>query len=90
MADVAFTRHLTRFFPDLQEGPVDGATVREILDALDARHPGLRSYVLDDAGHLRKHVNIFVGEEPIADRAAQGDAVGADDRVFILQALSGG
>jgi len=90
MAHVAFTRHLQRFFPDLAEGEVPGETVREVIDALERRHPGLASYLVDETGRLRRHVNVFVGDEPIRDRAGLADAVRPTDRVFILQALSGG
>lgn len=91
MARVSFTSHLKRFFPDLaEEEQVPGATVREVLDELERRHRGLASYVVDDAGRLRRHVNIFVGEEPIRDREKLSDALAPGDRVFILQALSGG
>lgn len=90
MPQIAFTRHLQRFFPDLTEGEVPGATVREVIDELERRHPGFASYVIDETGRLRRHVNIFVGEEPIRDRARLADALAPDDRVFILQALSGG
>ena len=90
MPRVTFTRHLQRFFPELEEGEVPGGTVREIVDALERRHPGFASYVVDETGRLRRHVNVFVGEEPIRDREHLGDAVRATDRVFILQALSGG
>lgn len=90
MAHVAFTRHLQRFFPDLAEGPVPGDTVAQLVAELDRRHPGLASYIVDETGRLRRHVNVFVGDEPIADRQALTDPVGEDSRVFILQALSGG
>ena len=90
MPHVAFTRHLQRFFPTLEEGEVPGTTVREVIDALEKRHPGFASYITDETGRLRRHVNIFVGEEPIYDRERLGDAVAPDARVFILQALSGG
>ena len=90
MAHVAFTRHLQRFFPTLQPGEIPGATVREVIDELERRHPGLASYLTDDAGRLRRHVNIFVGDEPIHDRVGLGDRLAAGDQVFILQALSGG
>ena len=90
MAHVAFTRHLQRFFPTLTEGEVPGGTVREVIDELERRHPGFASYITDETGRLRRHVNIFVGEEPIHDRVTLGDALGPDARVFILQALSGG
>jgi len=39
---------------------------------------------------LRKHVNIFVKEEMVADRAKLSDRVEANSRVLIMQALSGG
>ena len=90
MPHVAFTRHLARFFPTLAEGEVPGATVREVIDELERRHPGFAGYVLEDNGRLRRHVNVFVGEEPVRDRERLGDPLGPDARVFILQALSGG
>ncbi|MBE7449007.1 MAG: MoaD/ThiS family protein [Kofleriaceae bacterium] len=90
MPHVAFTRHLLRFFPTLTEGEVPGATVREVVDELDRRYPGLAAYIVDETGRLRRHVNVFVRDEPICDRDALADRVAPGDRVFILQALSGG
>jgi sulfur-carrier protein len=90
MPVVSLTRHLQRFFPTLAEGEVAGATVRDLIDELDRRHPGLASYLIDERGRLRRHVNVFVGDEPIRDREALSDPVAPADRVSILQALSGG
>ena len=90
MAHVTFTSHLTRFFPTLAACDIDGATVRAVIEELDRRYPGFASYVVDEAGRLRRHVNIFVGEEPIRDRETLGDALGESTPVFIVQALSGG
>jgi hypothetical protein len=90
MALVTLTPHLKRFFPTLEAGEVPGATVREVVAELERRHPGFASYIVDEAGRLRRHVNIFVGEEPVRDRERLSDAIAADARIFILQALSGG
>jgi len=90
MAHVTFTPHLQRFFPDLAESDIEAATVRELVEALERRYPGFASYVVDEAGRLRKHVNIFVGDEPISDRDTLGDPLGPSTPVFIVQALSGG
>lgn len=90
MPQVTFTRHLQRYFPDLAEGEYPGATVRELIDALEVRYRGISSYILDETGRLRRHVNIFVGEEPIYDRARLSDALAPGSKVFIVQALSGG
>ncbi len=90
MPHVSFTRHLQAFFPTLAEGEVPGATVREVVDALNRLYPGLASYLVDETGRLRRHVNVFVGDEPIGDREGLSDPVRATDRVLIMQALSGG
>lgn len=90
MPHVTFTPHLRRFFPDLADGAFSGTTIREIIADADRRHPGLASYILDDTGRLRRHVNVFIGVEPIGDRSSLSDAVAPGDTVSILQALSGG
>jgi len=91
MAEVTFTRHLQRFFPTLKAlEVVPGSSVREIIEELDRRYPGFAGYVVDETGRLRRHVNVFVREEPIYDRDCLDDQVGPDDKVFIAQALSGG
>ncbi len=88
---VTFTRHLQRFFPTLKETEeVAGTTVRELLDELDRRYPGFAAYVVDETGRLRRHVNVFVREEPICDRESLADRVAPGDKVHVLQALSGG
>jgi hypothetical protein len=87
---VSFTPHLRRFFPTLEATDVPGATVRELLDELERRHPGFASYVVDETGRLRRHVNVFVGDEPLRDRERQSDPLAPDQRIFIMQALSGG
>lgn len=91
MSCVRFTSHLQKFFPTLQQNiHIDGRTVAEVVMALDQRYPGLASYIVDERGALRKHVNIFIGEEMIADRLRLQDTVSSDQSIFIMQALSGG
>lgn len=90
MAQVRFTRHLVQFFPDLKPGEIEATTVAGLVAALNQKHPGISQYILDETGRLRRHVNIFVGDEPIGDRVALSDPLTADSNVFILQALSGG
>jgi hypothetical protein len=91
MPRVSFTRHLQTFFPTLKMGEeVPGATVREVIAELEKRYPGFALYVGDETGRLRRHVHVFVGEEPICDRDALSDAVPPAGELFILQALSGG
>ena len=90
MATVKFTPNLKRFFPDLDDCAVEAATVADILPAIDGRWRGLADYIVDEQGALRKHVNIFIGDELLRDKQTLSDPVSADTRVFIVQALSGG
>ncbi|MFO0744152.1 MAG: MoaD/ThiS family protein [Myxococcota bacterium] len=92
MASIELTRHLFQFFPQLADRPieVEAATVAEAVKALELQAPGIGFYLCDERGRLRPHVNIFVGKEAVRDRFGLSDAIGPTDRLFILQALSGG
>ena len=73
------------------EVSVDGApTLVELLDKLDAEHPGIRGRVLDDEGKLRRFVNVYVGEEDV--RFAGGLQTPTPDgaTVSIIPAVAGG
>lgn len=92
MVTVHFAKHLWRFFPVLEQGPlqVQGASVRELLRAVEAQVPGLLDYIVDERGALRPHVNVFVGEAMLVDRRQLSDRVPDGGTVHVLQALSGG
>ena len=68
------------------EHAIDGASVGDLLVALEAEHPAIKGWILDERGLLRRHINVFVNGE----LGAQDTAVGAEDRVDVLPALSGG
>jgi molybdopterin synthase sulfur carrier subunit len=92
MAKVELTRHLYSFFPALegQEIAVEASTVAELVQQLERIAPGIAFYICDERGRLRRHVNIFVEQERIADREKLSDRLDPDSRVFVMQALSGG
>ena len=89
MARLVFTQQLARFtsVPDVE---TDAPTLRAGLDAAFAVNPLLRGYVLDDQGHLRDNVVIFIGARRCADRRRLDDPIGPDSTIHVLQALSGG
>ena len=89
MPRVSFTPQLQRFL-DAPTATVDAATVRDALEAVFASNPRLKSYIVDEHGHVRKHVSVFVGDQPLVDRVGLTDTVGSDTEIFVLQALSGG
>lgn len=92
MVTVQLTRHLHTFFPALagRDISVEASTVREVVAALDELAPGIGFYICDEAGSLRRHVNVFVDKQMIRDRRGLSDPVPDGATVFVIQALSGG
>ncbi len=89
MATVHVTPNLDRHVAT-ETASVGGATVQEVLREYFQKFPALRSYVLEDSGCLRKHMNIFVDGQAIQDRQHLSDPVSDKGEIYILQALSGG
>lgn len=89
MALVRFTENLARHC-QVRDLEVAGTTVRDVLEAAFLALPGVRSYVLDDQGGLRKHMAAFVDGVQISDRRQLSDTVGATSTIDLIQALSGG
>jgi hypothetical protein len=60
MARLVFTQQLARL-TEVPELEVRASTLRAALEAAFAVNPRLRGYILDEQGHLRAHVAIFIG-----------------------------
>ncbi|ALS62331.1 MoaD/ThiS family protein [Pandoraea norimbergensis] len=89
MATVTFAPAIQRHVP-VDEQQVDGANVQSALATCMTRAPGLRGYLFNDQGRLRAHVAVFVDGHLIKDRSHLSDALNAQSRVYVAQALSGG
>ena len=90
MATVKFTYALKRFFPNLKDTPAHASSLPDIFKEIENSYPGLTSYLLDETGSLRRHVNIFIDGKMINDRTRLGDTFSANSEIYIMQALSGG
>ena len=90
MPTVKFTYALNRFFKGLKDTPAEGSTLKDVLKQIDGRYPGIRSYILDEQGSLRRHVNIFIDGTLINDRTNLSDKFSDNSEIYIIQALSGG
>jgi len=66
-----------------------GATVGELIEDLEKRHPGIRARLLDDKG-VRRFVNIFVGDEDIRFLDGLKTELKANDQISIVPAIAGG
>ncbi len=69
---------------------VEGATLRDVLQALDAAHPGFGERLFDDSGALRKFVNVFVADDDVRYLDGLGTPVPDGETVSIIPAVAGG
>ena len=72
------------------EVSVEGATLADVVAALDAAHPGIAGRVLDDEGRLRRFVNVYVGDEDVRFAEGLGTATPDGSTVSVIPAVAGG
>ena len=89
MPRVVFTSSLQRHV-DCAQADVAAGTLRSVLAQVFDVQPQARGYVLDDQGHLRKHVTVFIDGRRVRDRERLDEPVGASSEVYVMQALTGG
>ena len=87
MVDVRLPGTLTPLFPGLSRKPeVDGSTVLEVIDRLEAQWPGLRDRLVAEGPVLRNHIHVYVDGE----RAGLDSPVAERWRLDVIAAISGG
>ena len=67
----------------------DGATVRELIDDLVSRYPGLGSQLVED-GEIAAFVNVYVEGEDVRTLEGLDTPVGEGSTVILLPAMAGG
>jgi molybdopterin converting factor small subunit len=78
---------LANLFPgSVREVPLSAASVREAIDALDARWPGMRDRLCDSRPAIRRHINVFVD----GDKATLDTPLTPGTEIIIMTAISGG
>lgn len=86
MARVRLRGALKQLAGGSAEHAVEAGTVGELLRELERAQPAMSGWVLDERGHVRRHINVFVNGE----YGRLDTAIGPDDRVDVLPAISGG
>ena len=72
------------------EVEVTAASITDLIDTLNAAHPGIKARLCDDSGELRRFVNIYVNEEDIRFLKGKDTSLKAGDEVSIVPAIAGG
>ncbi len=72
------------------EVSADGATLRAVLDDLEANHPGIRGRIVDEQGALRRFVNVYVGDDDVRFIGGLDAEIADGTRISIIPAVAGG
>jgi molybdopterin synthase sulfur carrier subunit len=67
-----------------------GADINALIDDLEKNYPGIKTRLVDDAGKLRRFVNIYVNGEDVRFLQDKATKLSADDEVSIVPAIAGG
>lgn len=81
---------LRTYTGDQSQVSAEGATLSEVLDSLEANHPGIKARVVDEQGALRRFVNIYVAEEDVRFASGLDTPTPEGTQVSIIPAVAGG
>jgi sulfur-carrier protein len=82
---------ILRTYTDGQsEVSAQGSTLAEVLDDLEASHPGIRARILDDQGAIRRFVNVYVGNDDVRFLDALDTKTPDGVQVSVIPAVAGG
>lgn len=72
------------------EVTIEGDTVSALIDTLETDYPGIKNRLCDEAGAVRRFVNIYINEEDIRFHQGLDTPVKQGDEVSIIPAIAGG
>jgi len=69
---------------------IEAASVGEMIDNLESAHAGLKERLCDEAGDIRRFVNIYVNDEDVRFLQGKDTPLSDNDQVSIVPAIAGG
>ena len=87
--EVKVTANFAKLIGGQRSAHAEGATIGEILDDLDQRHPGFKQNVVAD-GRIHRFVNVYLNDEDVRFLQQLDTPIREGDVVSVLPALAGG
>ncbi len=87
MAVVHIPAHFRQYTSDEATVEVPGGTLRQVIDALDAAHPGMRD-ILMTSGRVRSEIAIAVNSSITENGLLE--VIPDDAEVHVIPAIAGG
>ncbi|HSU03509.1 MAG TPA: MoaD/ThiS family protein [Nocardioides sp.] len=72
------------------EVSAQGDTLAAVLDDLDASYAGIKGRILDEAGQLRRFVNVYVGNDDVRFLDDLATATPDGVQISVIPAVAGG
>ena len=69
---------------------LEAGTIADLVDQLEARHPGMRGQLLTSEGQLHRFVNVYVNDEDARYLDKLDTQVADGDTVSLLPSVAGG
>ena len=81
---------LRKLTNDKAEVEADGSNIESVIENLEANYAGIKERICDEAGNIRRFVNIYLNDEDIRFLDGKTTAVNDGDEVSIIPAIAGG
>ncbi len=90
MAKIKIPTPLRKFTKEQGEVDADGVTVKEVIDNLEKKYPGIKQRLCEESGGIRKYINIYVGEDDIRFLQGVNTKLEGKKEITIVPAIAGG
>lgn len=90
MATVRIPSPLRRYTNGQSKVESNGANILELIENLEAQHPGVKTRLCDENGQIKRYVNVFVNGEEIRTLQGVETPITDKDEVSIVPAMAGG
>ncbi|MBV2152519.1 MoaD/ThiS family protein [Kitasatospora sp. SUK 42] len=89
-ANVRIPTILRTYTGGVAEVTAEGVTLAEVIADLEKNHAGISARILDDAGKLRRFVNVYVNDDDVRFEQGLETEIKDGAKVSIIPAVAGG
>ena len=90
MAQIRIPSPLRKLTNDIEMVNADATSLGEAIDKLEGEYPGIKERICDEAGDIRRFVNIYVNGEDVRFLDNMATKLSPNDEVSIVPAVAGG
>ena len=90
MAKIRIPSPLRKLTNDAELVSSDAGSLAEAIDRLEGDFPGIKERLCDEAGEIRRFVNIYINGEDVRFLDNINTKLGPNDDVSIVPAVAGG